>query len=112
MIMALHSIPVSSESIVLPALLSLFLAIIDLNIESGSSGEERLVTDNAAQVMELREWTNEVFDRLPAPQNTRGETMNDHEQSRILAAGILIKLNEVIERYQGRLMGIPVGFSR
>lgn len=37
--------------------------------------------------------------------------MDETEQTRMLAAGILVKLGEVIERYQGRLMGINVGFK-
>jgi telomere length regulation protein len=111
MILSLHASPVSSEPIVLPAVLSLFLAIIDLNVAAGSSGEERLVTDHATQVMELREWTNDVFERTHADNKASSATSDDNEQTRILAAGILVKMGEVVERYQGRLMGVNVGFK-
>lgn len=89
----------------LPALLSLFLAMIDVSVASGTSGEERLVTEFATQVMELREWVGEVFDRVPA---TKG---GEEEQVRMVAAGVMVKLGEVLERYQGRLMGVNVGFE-
>ena len=39
------------------------------------------------------------------------DKMDETEQTRMLVAGILVKLGEVIERYQGRLMGINVGFK-
>lgn len=55
--------------------------------------------------MELREWVGEVFDRVPAVKG------GEEEQTRILAAGVMVKLGEVIERYQGRLMGVNVGFK-
>lgn len=75
--------------------------MVDLNISSGTSGEERLVTENATQVMELREWVNEVFESTPSEQ----------EEVRMLSAGIMVKLGEVMERYQGRLLGTNVGFG-
>lgn len=81
--------------------------IVDLNIASGTTGEERLVTDFATQVLELRDWAGEVFDRTPAVQG-EDEPQN---QVRTLAAGVMVKLGEVVERYQGRLMGVNSGFK-
>jgi telomere length regulation protein len=104
LLLSLHASPVSSEPIVLPALLALFLAVIDLNVTAGVSGEERLVTDHATQLMELREWTSDIFDKTPA-------TATDEDQVRILAAGIMVKVGEVFERYQARLIGVNVGFK-
>jgi telomere length regulation protein len=80
--------------------------VIDLNVEFGTSGEERLVTDYATQVMELREWVGEVFDQTPAVRDEN----DPRERVRTLAAGVMIKLGEVMERYQGRLMGVNSGF--
>ncbi|QGA14327.1 hypothetical protein EYB26_001980 [Talaromyces marneffei] len=113
LIFALHGSAVSTEPIVLPALLSLFLAVIDLNIAAGSTAEERLVTDLGVQVIELRDWCNDVFERMPATTAAKSDVskMDDMEQTRMFAAGILVKLGEVVERYQGRLMGINVGFK-
>lgn len=81
--------------------------IVDLNVASGTTGEERLVTDFATQVLELRDWTGEVFERTPAVQ---GEN-EPQQRIRTLAAGVMVKLGEVIERYQGRLMGVNSGFK-
>ncbi|GAB1213537.1 hypothetical protein ATERTT37_002687 [Aspergillus terreus] len=105
-LLSLYSRPISDDPSVLSALLSLFLAVIDLNVASGSSGEERLVTEFATQVLELREWTGEVFDRTPVVQGD-----DPREQLRMLAAGVMVKLGEVTERYQGRLMGVNSGFK-
>lgn len=87
--------------------MSLFLAVVDLNVASGTTGEERLVTDFATQVMELREWAGEVFDLSPVAQGAD----DPQGQVRTLAAGVMVKLGEVMERYQGRLMGVGVGFK-
>lgn len=106
-LLSLHARPASEEPTILSSLLSLFLAAIDLNVESGTSGEERLVTEFAPQVMELREWVGEIFDRTPAIQ----DSSDPREQVRTLSAGVMVKLGEVIERYQGRLMGVNSGFK-
>lgn len=112
LLLSVHSNPVASEPIILTALLSLFLVIIDLNVASGSSGEERLVTEFATQVIELRDWTGEVFDWIPATGKTSHDAGSDpQEQARTLAAGVMVKLGEITERYQGRLMGVNAGFK-
>lgn len=112
MLLSLHTSPPSSEPTVAAALLNLFLAIVDLNIASGSNGEERLVTEYASQVIELREWASEVFDRTPASGKTSlNATADPNEQVRTLAAGVMVRLGEVMERYQGRLMGVNSGFK-
>ncbi|KAF7593136.1 telomere binding protein [Aspergillus hancockii] len=105
-LLSLHARPFSDDPAILAALLALFLALIDLNVESGSSGEERLVTEFASWVIELREWAGGVFDRTPA---VKGD--EPREQVRTLAAGVMVKLGEVMERYQGRLMGVNSGFK-
>ncbi|RAK93212.1 hypothetical protein BO79DRAFT_187566 [Aspergillus costaricaensis CBS 115574] len=104
--LSLHARPISDDPGISSSLLSLFLAAVDLNVASGTSGEERLVTEFATQVMELREWVGEIFDRTPPVQ----DTSDPREQVRTLAAGVMVKLGEVIERYQGRLMGVNSGF--
>ncbi|KAJ5384026.1 hypothetical protein N7517_001937 [Penicillium concentricum] len=114
LLLPLHTASTSSEPTVTSALLSLFLAIVDLNIASGSNGEQRLVTEYATQVIELREWASQVFDRTP-PSAARADpssaVTDPQEQIRTLAAGVMVRLGEVIERYQGRLMGVHSGFS-
>ncbi|CAL5868119.1 uncharacterized protein PFLUO_LOCUS2343 [Penicillium psychrofluorescens] len=110
LLLSLHSTNASSEPTVTAALLSLFLAVIDLNVASGSNGEERLVTEYATQVIELREWASQVFDRMPpAPKSDAKD--DPQEQMRTLAAGVMVRTGEVMERYQGRLMGVNAGFK-
>ncbi|OKP12995.1 DNA replication checkpoint protein tel2 [Penicillium subrubescens] len=113
LLLSLHTAPISSEPTVTAALLSLFLAVVDVNIASGSNGEERLVTEHATRVMELREWASEIFDRMPSGSSKAdsGPFADPQEQVRTLAAGIMVRLGEVIERYQGRLMGVNAGFK-
>ncbi|KAJ5796017.1 uncharacterized protein N7518_004557 [Penicillium psychrosexuale] len=114
LLLSLHTSSASSEPTVTAALLSLFLAVVDLNIASGSNGEQRLVTEYATQVIELREWASQVFDRTP-PSAARADpssaVTDPQEQIRTLAAGVMVRLGEVIERYQGRLMGVHSGFN-
>jgi telomere length regulation protein len=114
LLLSLHTAAASNEPTVTAALLSLFLAIVDLNIASGSNGEERLVTQYASQVIELREWASQVFDRTPASSARADPTSavtDPQEQVRTLSAGVMVRLGEVIERYQGRLMGVHSGFN-
>ncbi|PGH09315.1 telomere length regulation protein [Blastomyces parvus] len=101
LVMTLHNLPVATEPTVLPAILSLFLAIVDLNISSGSAGEERLVTEFVTQVVEMREWVDGVFERAS----------KEEEEVRMLSAGIMVKLGDVMERYQSRLLGTNLGFG-
>ncbi|KAL1952575.1 hypothetical protein VTO42DRAFT_4796 [Malbranchea cinnamomea] len=101
LLMTLHNLPIVAEPVVLTAVLRLFLAVVDLNTSSGSTAEERLVTEFATQVLEMQEWVGGVFERAS----------KDDEEVRMLAAGIMVKLGEVTERYQGRLLGINTGFA-
>ncbi|THC92106.1 hypothetical protein EYZ11_008432 [Aspergillus tanneri] len=107
-LLSLHMRPIADDPAVLSAFLALFLTIIDLNIESGTSGEERLVTEFASQVIELRDWAGQVFDRTAAA-HTQGDDARDRVKT--LAAGVMVKLGDVMERYQGRLMGVGSGFK-
>ncbi|CAG8920115.1 unnamed protein product [Penicillium salamii] len=114
LLLSLHTTSASSEPTVTAALLSLFLAVVDLNIASGSNGEERLVTEYATQVIELREWASQIFDRTPPSASSadpRSAITDPQEQIRTLSAGVMVRLGEVMERYQGRLMGVHSGFS-
>lgn len=64
--------------------------------------------------MELREWVGEVFDRAPVAKGKgkdKDAAASEEEQVKMLSAGIMVMLGEVLERYQGRLMGVNVGFK-
>lgn len=116
LLLSLHATPMSSDPTITAALLTLFLAVIDINIASGSNGEERLVTECATQVIELREWASQVFDSTPAAAgiNTTSSStapVDSQDQVRTLAAGVMVRIGEITERYQGRLMGVNAGFK-
>ncbi|KAJ5267510.1 hypothetical protein N7478_010318 [Penicillium angulare] len=113
LLLSLHTSPISTDPTVTAALLTLLLAAIDLNIASGSNGEERLVTEYASKVIELREWASQVFDNTPAGSGIASSTapVDTQDQVRTLAAGIMVRVGEITERYQGRLMGINSGFQ-
>ncbi len=73
--------------------------MVELNTGT-STNEERLVTDYAREVTELREWAGGVFERTPQSE----------EKVRMLAAGIMVKVGEVAERWERRLLGAATTF--
>lgn len=74
-----------------------------LDVNEGAM--RRLCQDHGRDVIETREWVGGVLER------TRGGDGGEENDVRMLAAGVLIKLGEVIESYQALLMGDMVGFS-
>ena len=64
----------------------------------------RLCEVQGREVVETREWVGGVFER------TRGEDGGQENEVKMLAAGVLIRLGEAIERYQALLMGDMIGF--
>lgn len=99
--MGLHNDTVVREPHTLPAFLSLFLTLLEVTISCGSTAEERLVTDYSTEIIELRTWTDGIFSELPP----------DDKDTRVMAAGCCVKLGEIVERYQGRLLGINNAFE-
>ncbi|KAM5359806.1 hypothetical protein ACJZ2D_014200 [Fusarium nematophilum] len=74
-------------------------------LEVNGGDMRRLCESQGREVMETREWVAMVFER------TRGEDSGDENEVKMLAAGVLIKLGEAIEKYQALLMGDMIGFS-
>ena len=73
----------------------------------GNEGDVRgLCERQGRQVVESMEWVGNVFN------NTRGgEGAGEENDVKMLAAGILIRLREAVEKYQAVLMGDLVGFT-
>lgn len=96
LLMPLHNYAaINTDPIVVPALLRLFLAILDTNIARGIAGEEYLVSGDALKmVIELRDWTQGVFERVSAGEE------------KMLAGGVLVVIGDVFQRYEGRIMGV------
>lgn len=81
-----------------------FVAMAAL-LEVNDGDMRKICQTQGREVMETREWVSDVFQRM------RGEDGGEENDVKMLAAGILIKLGEAIEKYQALLMGDMVGFS-
>ncbi|KAL9102760.1 MAG: hypothetical protein Q9163_002122 [Psora crenata] len=84
---------------VLEALLFSFLTLLDVNVES----QRRLAEEHAKELLETQEWAGDVLGKL-------GGGDEEGERSRMLAAGVLVRCREVVEKYQRLLMGDLVNF--
>jgi telomere length regulation protein len=80
---------------VLSAVLFALLMLLETNAD-----KERLVTEQGRELMETQEWVRGVFDGLPG-----GEEGGEDEKVRVLAAGVVVRCQEVVEKYQRRLVG-------
>ncbi|KAI0486470.1 telomere length regulation protein [Xylaria cf. heliscus] len=84
------------------AVLLALAALLDVN-----EGDVRgLCERQGPQVVETMEWVGNVF------HNTRGgDSAGEENNVKMLAAGILIRLREAVEKYQAVLMGDLIGFT-
>ncbi|KAF5023903.1 hypothetical protein F66182_4025 [Fusarium sp. NRRL 66182] len=74
-------------------------------LEVNGGDMRRLCESQGREVMETREWVVMVFGR------TRGDDGGEENEVKMLAAGVLIRLGEAIEKYQALLMGDMIGFQ-
>jgi telomere length regulation protein len=77
-----------------------FLTIFDINED-----KRRLVEEHGRQMLETQEWVEGIFGRVGA-----GGSQED-EKVRMLAAGCLVRIREVVEKYQALLMGDLASFQ-
>lgn len=89
----------TSDLPVLEALLFSFLTLLDIN----SNNQRRLADEHAKELLETREWVQMVFEKL-------GGGSEEGERVRMLAAGVLMRAGEVVDRYQRLLLGDLVDF--
>ncbi|KAK5241030.1 telomere binding protein, partial [Exophiala xenobiotica] len=69
LLLAIHAIPaLAHDPVILPAILHLLLALLELNIEAGSTAEERLVTDFGPMIAELVSWAAGLGERVSIPE--------------------------------------------
>lgn len=73
-------------------------------LEVNGGDMRRLCEAQGREVVETREWVSAVFER------TRGGDGGEENEVKMLAAGVLIRLGEAIEKYQALLMGDMIGF--
>ncbi|KAI6716881.1 telomere length regulation protein [Diplocarpon mali] len=90
----------TGDVLVLEALLFSFLTILDIN-----GNKKAVVEDFGRQMLETQEWVEGVFGRLGSVGS------EEDERVRMLAAGVLVRLRENVEKYQALLMGDLASFS-
>lgn len=74
-------------------------------LEVNGGDMRRVCEAQGREVVETREWVGGVFER------TRGEDGGEENEVKMLAAGVLIKLGEAIEKYRALMMGDLLNFS-
>lgn len=91
--------PRAADPSVLEALLFALLTLLDVN----ESGHRRLAEEQAKELLETQGWVGDVFERV-------GGGSEEGDRMRMLAAGVLVRTREVVERYQRLLMGDMVDY--
>ena len=89
------------DSRVLGAVLFGFLMLLETNQEDG----ERMATEHGKELMETMEWTKMVFEGLPG-----GVEGGEENRTRGLAAGVVVRCQEIVQKYERRLMGIMMDY--
>lgn len=84
-----------SDKRILSALLFALLMLLETNED-----KERVATEQGRELIETQEWVRGVFEELPA-----GKEGEEDEKVRVLAAGVVVRCQEVVEKYQRRLVG-------
>jgi len=92
LLLALRSHTVGDE-VVGEAVLFGFMTILEINRD-----KRRLAEQHGREMLETQRWVEGFFGSL-------GEGGEEEERARTLAAGVLYKIREVVEKYQALLMG-------
>lgn len=87
-----------SDSAILEGVLFAFLTMLEVNED-----QQRLVQEHSRELLETQEWVRMVFDRT-------GGGSEEEERVRSLAAGVLVRCGEVVEKHQRLLMGDMMDF--
>lgn len=91
--------PRGEDPSILEALLFSFLTLLDVN----GNDQRRVAEMHAKELLETQGWVENVFERV-------GGGSKEGDQIRMLAAGVLMRTREVVEKYQRLLMGDLVDF--
>ncbi|KAF2436340.1 hypothetical protein EJ08DRAFT_691514 [Tothia fuscella] len=78
---------------VLESLLFTFLALLDMNED-----KQRLATEHGKELVETQEWAKMVLERM-------GEGGEEAERVRMLAAVVVVRCHEVVEKWQRLMLG-------
>lgn len=88
---------------VLESILFSLLTLLELNAES----QERLVSEHGKVLLETQEWARMVLENLNS-SGTSGD--EEQERMRMLAAGIVVKCSEVVDKYRRLLLGDMIDY--
>ncbi|KAL1795097.1 hypothetical protein ACET3X_006913 [Alternaria dauci] len=83
----------SKDKNILNAVLFGFLMLLETN-----ENKERVATEQGKELMETQAWVRTVFEGL-------GAGSEEDERVRALAAGVVVRCQEVVEKYQRRMAG-------
>lgn len=81
---------------VLESLLFSFLTLLDINED-----KQRLANEHAKELVETQEWAKLVLDRYGSGQIADKEG----ERVRMLAAAVVVRCHEIVERWQRIMLG-------
>lgn len=90
--------PALEDSSILESVLFAFLTLLEINED-----QQRLVQEHSRELLETQGWVKLVFDRT-------GGGSEEEERVSTLAAGVLVRCSEVVEKYQRLLMGDMMDF--
>lgn len=82
---------------VLESLLFAFLTLLEVNED-----KQRLATEHAKELVETQEWAKLVLERRDAGI---GKGDAEGEKVRMLAAAVVVRCHEVVERWQRLMLG-------
>lgn len=84
---------------VLEALLFAFLTVLDIN----GNDQRRIAEDHSRELLETRAWVQQVLENL-------GSGSQEDDKIRVLAAGVLVRTQEVVDQYQRLMLGELVDY--
>lgn len=85
------------DKTVIEGILLGFMTIVDINAESGG-GSRRLAEEYGRELLETQSWVETLFERMAGGSE-------EDERVRMLGAGVLVRIREVVEKYQALLVG-------
>jgi telomere length regulation protein len=97
----LLSLRQQSDPTILEALLFAMLTLLEMNED-----KRRLAEEHSKELLETQEWVTMVFEATG-----EGGGNADGERVRMLAASLLVRTREVVEKYQRLLVGEMFDFS-
>lgn len=86
--------PRAVELTVLEALLFSLLTIFEIN----QNDQRTIAEEHAKKLLETQQWVEGIFEQV-------GGGSEEGEKVRMLAAGVLVRAREVVEKYQRLLLG-------